>query len=76
MGHAYVDGVHANREMVARGAAWVYRQYNSDQSLIDLEQSAKAARLGLWGLSEAEVIPPWEWRKAGKTTTGHLRVAF
>lgn len=72
IGHAYVDGVHANREMVARGAAWVYRQYNSDQSLIDLEQSAKAARLGLWGLSEAEVMPPWEWRKSSKTTAGLL----
>ncbi|MEX6501348.1 thermonuclease family protein [Pseudomonas zhanjiangensis] len=76
VGHAYVDGVPADRETVVRGSAWAYRQYNSDQYLIDVEQPTKANRLGLWGLAEAEVMPPREWRKAGNTTTGHLRMAF
>lgn len=55
-----------NREMVHLGAAWVYRQYNNDQSLLSLEADAKAARRGLWSMPEADIVPPWEWRKAGK----------
>jgi endonuclease YncB( thermonuclease family) len=62
LGQVYVGDVYVNKEMVAQGAAWVYRQYNNDPSLLQVEQSAKDARRGLWGLSEAERIPPWEWR--------------
>ncbi len=66
IGLAYVDGINVNREMVARGAAWVYPQYNRDQSLPALESAAKSANLGIWALAQAQVIPPWEWRKLGK----------
>lgn len=66
IGHAYIGGVHINREMVALGAAWVYRQYNNDPSLISIELAAKQSRLGLWSLPEADIVPPWEWRHLGK----------
>lgn len=55
-----------NHEMVRQGAAWVYRQYNKDQSLLLVEAEAKSARRGLWSLPQADIVPPWEWRKAGK----------
>jgi endonuclease YncB( thermonuclease family) len=55
-----------NREMVRLGAAWVYRQYSKDQSLLLVEASAKVARRGLWAMPQADIVPPWEWRKAGK----------
>lgn len=55
--------IDVNRELVSSGAAWVYRQYNRDKSLLLVEANAKAARRGLWGLPEAEQIAPWEWRK-------------
>jgi endonuclease YncB( thermonuclease family) len=55
-----------NREMVRLGAAWVYRQYSKDKSLLLVEAEAKAARRGLWALPQADIVPPWEWRKAGK----------
>jgi hypothetical protein len=36
--------------MIRQGAAWAYRQYLKDQSLLALEAEAKAAKRGLWGL--------------------------
>lgn len=58
----YVNGIDVNAEMVKRGAAWVYRRYAEDTSLYDLEHEAQANKRGLWGLPEAQQIPPWEWR--------------
>src|SRR5690606_665034 len=37
IGRIYVDGVDVNKELVSRGAAWVYRQYNHDKSLLAIE---------------------------------------
>jgi endonuclease YncB( thermonuclease family) len=59
----YVGDVDVSREMVRQGAAWVYRQYSKDKSLLVVEAEAKAASRGLWALPEAQNIPPWEWRK-------------
>lgn len=64
VGRVYAGSVDVNAEMVRQGAAWVYRQYSRDASLLQLEAEAKAARRGLWGLPEAERMPPWEWRAA------------
>ncbi len=63
VGRVYVGGVDVNAEMVKQGAAWVYRKYAKDPSLYRLEEQAKAAKRGLWGLPEAERCPPWDWRK-------------
>lgn len=57
--------VDVNAEMVRQGAAWVYRQYNRDKSLLKLEAGARQAKRGLWALPEAERVAPWEWRKTG-----------
>ncbi|SEJ46317.1 Endonuclease YncB, thermonuclease family [Pseudomonas linyingensis] len=62
---AYVGGADVNAQLVSQGAAWVYRQYSKDRSLIPLEDQARAAKRGLWALSESERMPPWEWRRAG-----------
>jgi hypothetical protein len=40
----YVGGVDVNAERVKQGAAWVYRQFLKDQSLLTLE--AEAAHVG------------------------------
>lgn len=53
--------------LVEQGAAWVYRRYNRNPRLVELEAQAKAARRGLWALPENQRIPPWEWRHGGKT---------
>ena len=53
-----------NKEMVADGWAWAYRQYLDRpyaSEYIDAEQLARARRLGLW--SQGNPQPPWEFRK-------------
>ncbi|WP_295514958.1 thermonuclease family protein [uncultured Pseudomonas sp.] len=62
-----VNGQDVNREMVREGAAWVYRAYNRDKSLLAVEADAQAQKRGLWALPEAERVAPWDWRKAGRS---------
>jgi hypothetical protein len=68
VGRVYVGAVDVNAELVKQGAAWVYRQYLKDQSLLTLEAEAKAAKRGLWGLPETERCPPWDWRRGNCNT--------
>ena len=65
VGRVYVGATDVNAEMIRQGAAWAYRQYLKDQSLLRLEPEAKAAKRGLWALPEAQRMPPWEWRHGG-----------
>jgi hypothetical protein len=77
VGHIRCDGHDVNREMVREGHAWVYRRWMRDQTLLDDEVHAQAARAGLWGLPEKERTAPWDWRhdrgaqsaRPGKTRT-------
>lgn len=69
VGRVYVGDTDVNAELVKQGAAWVYRQYAKDPSLYALENEAKAARRGLWGLPETERCPPWDWRKGSCSTS-------
>jgi endonuclease YncB( thermonuclease family) len=41
VGRVYVDGIDVNRELVARGYAWVNRKYSDDAELLRLEAEAK-----------------------------------
>ena len=66
IGRVYIDDLDVNAQMVHLGHAWVYRKYSEDEFLLTLETEARAARSGLWALSEAEKLPPWEWRKVGR----------
>ena len=63
VGRIYVGDIDVSAEMVRRGAAWVYRKYATDDSLYALEDEAREAKRGIWGLSEADRMPPWEWRR-------------
>lgn len=57
----YVNDVSVNAQQVARGYAWVYRQYAPANSpLYKLETQARASGIGLW--QERTPTPPWEWR--------------
>jgi endonuclease YncB( thermonuclease family) len=64
VGTLFVDGIDANKEQVKHGMAWVYRQYLHDQSLLQVEEDARQAKVGLW--SEPNPIPPWEYRHGKK----------
>lgn len=56
-----------NKEMVAEGYAWAYRQYLDRphaSEYIVAEKQARDRRLGLWVQDNPE--PPWEFRKQQK----------
>lgn len=59
-----MDSLDANREQVKRGLAWVYRKYLHDQSLLQVEDDARKAKVGLW--AEPNPMPPWEYRHGGE----------
>jgi endonuclease YncB( thermonuclease family) len=65
VGRPYAGDLDVCEEMVRAGAVWVYRQYVIDKSLFDIEIEAREAKRGIWGLSEAQNMPPWEWRRTG-----------
>ena len=66
VGRIYVGDTDVSAELIRQGAAWVYRKYLRDNSLLTLEAEAKAAKRGIWGLSESQQIPPWEWRQLNR----------
>ena len=51
-------------QMSADGLAWHYVKYDHSQTLAEAEQSARAAKRGLW--ADAKAMPPWEWRATAK----------
>jgi endonuclease YncB( thermonuclease family) len=57
----FVGAVDVNREQVASGMAWVYRQYTNDAAYIAAEDRARRRQVGLW--QDHSAIPPWEFRR-------------
>ena len=62
VGRVFLEGRNINAEMVEDGAAWVYRKYNRDPQLLELERQAREQGRGLWALQPDQRMPPWEWR--------------
>lgn len=70
------SGRDVNREMVAEGYAWAYRQYLQGAYASEysgVEERARARRAGLW--RDANPRPPWEFRQSlkggGKHKSSH-----
>ena len=64
VGRIWLGDRDINRELVAEGHAWVYRQYMTDRSLLNDEREAREQQLGLWSLENP--VPPWEWRRGAR----------
>jgi len=60
------DRLEIARVLVRDGQVWVNRKYAEDRSLIELEDKAREAKAGIWSLSDANRVPPWEFRRARK----------
>jgi hypothetical protein len=58
-----VDGADVGEEMLRQGHAWHFRRYSDDARLAELEEEARAARVGIWGT--ADPIAPWDHRRPG-----------
>jgi micrococcal nuclease len=66
------EGKDINREMVAEGMAWAYRQYLQgayESEYIGSETRARSHRAGLW--RESNPQPPWEFRNGHKGKGKH-----
>jgi endonuclease YncB( thermonuclease family) len=59
LGHVRLNDRYINREMLDDGLAWRFRNYPKDE-FVTAEAKARNAKRGLW--SDAEQIPPWEFR--------------
>lgn len=57
----FVGDKNINKEMVALGMAWAYREYVKDNEYIDLETKARRDSLGLW--SQPDAIYPSDFRR-------------
>lgn len=66
----FSDGRDVNRAMVEEGAAWTYREYLTDETLIATEARARQSRAGLWSMSDAQTVAPWEWRQGVRVGSG------
>lgn len=63
VGRISSDGRDVNRTMVEQGAAWAFRRYLKDHTLIETEAQARRKRVGLWSMSDAQTVAPWDWRR-------------
>jgi micrococcal nuclease len=60
-----VDGdkrVNVNEAMLLQGHAWAYRRYMKEPRYCDLEDEARAKKLGLWAQPVGDWVYPPEWR--------------
>ncbi|MDO5653183.1 MAG: thermonuclease family protein [Brachymonas sp.] len=67
VGDVQCRGQDAGQHMVRTGMAWAFdRRPYTHRHLYDLQDAAKAARIGLWEAVDTDKppIPPWRWRPA------------
>jgi len=60
----YNDSLSLCHELVKNGLAWHYVKYSKDKTLQEMEDKARAAKVGLW--QDPHPIAPWEWRSSKK----------
>lgn len=63
-----VDGQILNRALIEAGLAWLYEQYCKRPECAEwrqVQEKARTSKVGLWSVSNP--VPPWEFRKAGRT---------
>ena len=64
IGRVSSGGVDVNEAMVRDGAAWAYRDYLEDKTLLRVERDARDARRGLWSQPSSQITAPWAYRSA------------
>lgn len=60
----YVNDLCINKELVRKGLAWHYKEFNADPELAQLETEARAKKVGLW--SQPDPVAPWDFRHRRK----------
>lgn len=62
LGDVRHDGRSINLEMIRRGFAWAYVEFDPPAEYVAAEAEARAARRGLW--ADKSPVPPWAYRKS------------
>jgi endonuclease YncB( thermonuclease family) len=70
------DRLDVIKALVRDGHVWVYRRKVNDSTLVALEDTARAARRGLWALPEEELMPPWQYRYLRRKNKNTASVVF
>ena len=68
LGDVRHEGRSINLELIRRGFAWAYVEYDPPAEYVAAEAEARAARRGLW--ADREPIPPWTYRKSRRAKQG------
>jgi micrococcal nuclease len=55
------NGEDVSALMIQAGMAWHYKKYDDSRQYVDLEDEARANKVGLW--VDANPIEPWDFRK-------------
>jgi micrococcal nuclease len=56
-----VGGVNVNEQLLQKGLAWHYREYDKNLAWQKMEDMARNKKIGLW--QAPNPLPPWEFRK-------------
>lgn len=70
VGILFINDLEVNLEMVRRGMAWVYREFNQDKKYLEAEEVARRSELGLW--KDKSPTPPWQFRKNEKNLRNNI----
>ena len=76
VGMVYLGQKCLNEELIKNGFAWVYKKYCSEsfcKDWLQLEQEARANKIGLWIYENP--IPPWDFRR-GKSIKNNIAGAY
>jgi len=73
VGEVFVAGENVNQALVRGGHAWAYTEYSPSLEIVDLENAARAAGVGLWALPLEQRDPPWIWRRQGRSGAAAAR---
>jgi endonuclease YncB( thermonuclease family) len=64
IGYVMLGDVSVNEQLLTHGFAWHYQKYSRDPEYQQLEDAARARKLGLW--KDPSPTPPWEFRRQNK----------
>lgn len=64
IGIVMLAGIDINKEMILRGHAWCYQQYNKNPEYLESEIQARKNGVGLWSTQNPKA--PWDFRKEKK----------
>ncbi|MCX8000342.1 MAG: thermonuclease family protein [Leptospiraceae bacterium] len=64
VGLVFLGDLEINLEMVKKGFAWVYREFNMEKKYLEAEEVARKSEIGIW--KDKNPTPPWLFRKNEK----------